>query len=589
MSEISESAFAEKLNQLHESYDEKEHMLLLPFRTPGYHTTLKGGVVHPTIHALNYAVALLDSKDKKNTQRASRILRKVISLQDTDPSHNTYGIWPWFLEEPLSQMSPPDWNWADFCGKQLLQAAIDYTDVLEPDLQELLKAAIIHACKSIMKRDVGPDYTNISLKGTYVTYVAGKHFNEPEILAYAKNRLKILYAYNMENGAFNEYNSPTYTVVAIEEIASMLLHIRDQDALDKIRDLNKMAWGCLAQHFHMPTRQWAGPHYRCYTNLLPKNTLSFIQIGTGGKVRFLTEDDLDVSPSWVRMKLECPEEFYDYFLHPSDERIVSKTFHKGTGTAPDEKEYGYYNNDYVLSSFNRSVFWNQRRPLLAYMSTPEAPVYMQLRLLHDGYDYASGHLTCVQKKGAVLGMVNFFTDGGDTHLHLDRIQNSTITAADLRLRLEFGGAVESVKSVMQTGDAAFEIHTNDLVISINCIEAAFDNNIIRLEQGKDEEKRWVDFILYAGVKRIFRLDAIEKAYAIFTLNIGRKKIIEAGGKETHAEPIPGAFSVQCGDGLVTVTGKLGEENDRESEKITMTVPAGPLPYLKMVAAIKKTP
>ena len=39
----------------------------------------------------------------------SKIIGKVLSLQDTDPSSKTYGIWPWLLEEPLEQMSPPDW------------------------------------------------------------------------------------------------------------------------------------------------------------------------------------------------------------------------------------------------------------------------------------------------------------------------------------------------------------------------------------------------------------------------------------------------------------------------------------------------
>ena len=67
-------------------------------------------------------------------KRAEKILRTVISLQDRNPDSRTYGIWSWFAEEPLDKMSPPDWNWADFCGTQLLQVAIDHKDRLPADL-----------------------------------------------------------------------------------------------------------------------------------------------------------------------------------------------------------------------------------------------------------------------------------------------------------------------------------------------------------------------------------------------------------------------------------------------------------------------
>ena len=76
------------------------------FHSPGYHTTLKGGYVHPTRSSLTYAVALLDSDIEEYRIRAINVLNKVISLQDKDPGSSTYGIRPWFYEEPLDKMSP---------------------------------------------------------------------------------------------------------------------------------------------------------------------------------------------------------------------------------------------------------------------------------------------------------------------------------------------------------------------------------------------------------------------------------------------------------------------------------------------------
>lgn len=103
-------AFLKALSREDERYDPAERMIRRPFSSPGYHTTLKGGYVHPTRDSLNYAVALLDSGQLERLERAEQILRRVIALQDQAPDSRTYGIWSWFLEEPLDKMSPPDWN-----------------------------------------------------------------------------------------------------------------------------------------------------------------------------------------------------------------------------------------------------------------------------------------------------------------------------------------------------------------------------------------------------------------------------------------------------------------------------------------------
>ena len=99
---------------LHKQYDPKERMLQIPFSTPGYHTALKGGMVHPIRQSLDYAVNLLDTENPEFIERAIAILTRIVALQDTDPASPTFGIWSWFLEEPLPQMRPPDFNGADF-------------------------------------------------------------------------------------------------------------------------------------------------------------------------------------------------------------------------------------------------------------------------------------------------------------------------------------------------------------------------------------------------------------------------------------------------------------------------------------------
>ena len=68
--------------------------------------------------------------------RAVAIVDQLLSLQDVDPFSRTYGIWSWYLEEPLSEMAPPDWNWADFCGARLAMILTYHADSLPAELVE---------------------------------------------------------------------------------------------------------------------------------------------------------------------------------------------------------------------------------------------------------------------------------------------------------------------------------------------------------------------------------------------------------------------------------------------------------------------
>src|SRR6266481_85160 len=79
------------LEPLHAQYDSAERSLRKPFSSPGYHTTLTGGEVHPTRESLHYAVALLDTGDETFLPRAKVILRRIIAEQDQDPQSKTYG------------------------------------------------------------------------------------------------------------------------------------------------------------------------------------------------------------------------------------------------------------------------------------------------------------------------------------------------------------------------------------------------------------------------------------------------------------------------------------------------------------------
>ena len=98
------------------------------------------------------------------------------------------------------------------------------------------------------KRNMGPGYTNISIMGTYVTLAAGEYFCMDDLIDYAKRRLRTLHQFNMDHKAFQEYNSPSYTWIVINDLAAMLTYIKDEESRKLVEDLNDLAWGCLAGH-----------------------------------------------------------------------------------------------------------------------------------------------------------------------------------------------------------------------------------------------------------------------------------------------------------------------------------------------------
>jgi hypothetical protein len=502
------------LEPWHARYDPNERMIREPLQSPGYHTTLRSGLVHPTRSSLSYAVALLDTGEEQLSERAGAILRRVIALQDADPASKTYGIWPWFLEEPLAQMSPPDWNWADFCGVQLLQVARDHLERLPADLRAQVTSALLHAARSIQRRNVGPNYTNIAIMGAYVTLVTAELLGIDDLRAYALDRWRRFYEYTRQHGAFTEYNSPTYTVVAIEELGRMRLQARHPEAQRWAEELYGLAWREIALHFHPPTRQWAGPHSRCYETLLGERTLALLQRATAGRVNFgadtprLTEH---------RLPLPCPPELEHYFLTMDGPRDLTQTF---LNADPPLVGATHLEPAFALGSINRGELWNQRRPLLAYWGTSNAPAFFRLRLLRDGYDFAAAQFFSVQRGGDVLAAVNFATDGGNTHLSLDRLKDGVVTVAQLRLRFEFGGAASGVR-IPLPGRATdpIRLRFGDVRWQLVLLRAVFGSEPGRWEATTEGNTSGLDWVLYQGEAKTIRLGELDQAALGFALRL----------------------------------------------------------------------
>lgn len=497
----------------HAQWDPAEQMPKRPFSSPGYHTTLKGGFVHSTRDAFTYAVGLLDTGKPEHLDRACAILRRVIALQDSDPTSKTHGIWSWFLEEPLAKMSPPDFNWADFNGVALLQIARDHRDRLPADLAAAVDASILRACAAIKQRNVGPGYTNIAIMGAYVTLVAGELLSNDEYRTYGLARLTRFHAYTRDNGTFEEYNSPTYTIIALLELSRLKAHVRTPSAQPLIDDLLRHAWQEIATHFHAPTRQWAGPHSRAYRSLYSDGTLALIQRATAGRIDFGVDAP---DREELRLPLHCPPDLEPLFASLTAPRTVTETFIKRSSTVGTT----YLHPQFALGSINRGDLWNQRRPLLAHFGTAAAPGYLQLRFLKNDYDFSSAIFHGTQRAGLVVGAVNLLTNGGDTHVSLDKVKGAKIRARDLRLRFELGGPAAKNAALAVTSPTQATLTAGDLTFHVTLAHARLGDLPGKLTPGQTAHLRYLDVEFYHGPEREFDLAALDEAITAFALSVG---------------------------------------------------------------------
>ena len=269
--------FDSYLRLVENRFDEKASMVTVSWQGPGYHSRIpEGARVHAVVPSLKYALVLLKGSNRALDQRAIDIISKILPLQELDSSLPTYGIWPWLLEEPLSKMSPPDWNWADFCGGILLLVLKDHSGQIPASLKGLIREALGHAAWSIFRRNVLPGYTNICIMGAGIAAATGECLGEPRLVEYGRRRLQSMVRSTEYHESFEEYNSPFYTLVALEELDRILYLVTDSETRRAAEWLHAFGWQMVADHFHPGSGQWAGPHSRSYSDLLTEAAARYL-------------------------------------------------------------------------------------------------------------------------------------------------------------------------------------------------------------------------------------------------------------------------------------------------------------------------
>ena len=529
------------LKDKRERFDEEEGMVArnLENAGAGYHTR-RLGKTHDIKENTGYAAALFLAEQEQEYDRAIKILHRVCDVQDTRKDSKTFGLWSYYLEEDLDHMIAPDYNWANFVGRDLLAICILCKDKLPQDLERNLHQAIRNAAECTVRRNVAADYTNISIMGSLTIIAAGELLQDERLFNIGKERLRKLYEYTKVTTAFSEYNSSAYVVIALQEIARMLVFFKDEECRFMAQELNRYGWAMLASHYNISIGQLTPPQMRSYKDV-DNGTLAWIVWdGTDGKYGYPLQtnaspkDVVDID-SLLYVVPKCPQECFELF--EKKEAFLAHTFYRqntirqcGEDTtiireldSPDLTAYSYKTPYYSMGAFALCDCWNQRRNVMVVWDK-EQPKTFRLRGIHNGYDFCSGMAYTQQDKGQILGHLGLVTDRGSFHYILDKDKSGVYDVQELSFRFELGGNTEGIfiEQVDKEGPGRdFIISDGPMFIRLHIEKWVFDGQ--EREVRLSEDGKAVVLVGYEGPSKRVDTNKLGDTYGVFTLNVEHRE------------------------------------------------------------------
>lgn len=440
--EITERLFSNR----HDEFDEDCGLVGIT-RTEGgvIHTTVTGRV-HNTLSNAEYAQLIFMLYKEEYYERARAVLNRLLEAQDKNPQSRTYGLWSYYFEEDLTQMTDPDYNWAEFIGGPLIYIVKERSECLGDELLSKVKEALRLAAYCCIKRNVGLDYTNVICMSTFTILTIGEIIEDQDVIDRGKKELKKLIDYTRFNGAFSEYNSPCYAKVAVDAISRMIKYFKDDECRKIAEELNVYAWKMIARHYSTVFNEVTPPYTRNYTDLDNLGEIgAFIYLGTDGRYGKAN----DTASTWFLNDIHCPEECYQYFdremwmedvyykknnIRERDEDVtIIRDFE-----SPDLTAYSYKTKDYLFGALQKTELWTQRRTSMVIWNK-ESKRCLKLCGIKNNFDFSSAMAYTALYKNKMLTLLGFSTDHGDKHYILDLFKDGKIKAKKLSFMLKTGG------------------------------------------------------------------------------------------------------------------------------------------------------
>ena len=511
------------------AFDEAEAMVVRDYRhwVGGYHTR-RTGRTHVIRDTADYAAGVLMLGREADYDRAVKGLYRICELQDVREGSGTFGLWPYYLEEDLEHMLAPDYNWSDFIGKDLIGVCLLCREQLPEDLYSRLLTAVRNAMECSIRRNVGEDYTNMSIMGCMTITAAGELLGDERFLEIGKMRLERLYKYTRYNGAFSEYNSSAYVLVAMNEIMRMLAFFRDERCRFIAGELNRYAWEMLASHYNLSIGQLTPPQARAYRDVDNGSLAWTIWQGTGGRYGRLPGEEAfrqgAVSMESLCFPPKCPEELVPLF--EEGERFLAGAYYRRNSLrsedadltiirepdSPDLTAYSWKAPGISMGAFGMCDCWGQRRNVMAVWDR-ERPKYFRLRCIMGDHDFCSGFTWAAQDRNKILGQLGLVTDRGSFHYILDKDKSGCYETDRLYFCFELGGDTGELRIRQEGKD--FLVRDRGVKIRLHVEKWFFDGREAEVKLTGDGKA--VILMGYEGPVKRLDTKKLGDTWGIFTL------------------------------------------------------------------------
>jgi hypothetical protein len=205
------------------------------------------------------AQALLFRNNPGDIEKAQVILNWVLENQYQEPDSKVYGVWKTGVKNDRL-----DQNWREFIGCDLIIIYKKYAELLKPELLDRIKTGLIHAAKGAQIRDVGADYTNISIMSAFLMDFVGSEFDLPDLHIAGLKKAKDIYSLYKKNETFSEFNSPTYYGVTLIGLALWREMASSKELRLMGKDLENALWNEISTLYNPNLKNMPGPYFRAY-------------------------------------------------------------------------------------------------------------------------------------------------------------------------------------------------------------------------------------------------------------------------------------------------------------------------------------
>jgi hypothetical protein len=205
------------------------------------------------------AQALMFRNKTNDTENALVVIRWILKFQHLDETNRNYGIWRTSVANDRL-----DQNWREFIGCDLIIIYHFYKNRIPADLLADIETGLIHAARGAMKRNVGADYTNISIMSAFLMNFVGTEFKQPLLgVAGLKKAKEVVALYNRHE-TFSEYNSPTYYGVTLVALALWRELGISAELKQMGRTLETAFWKEISTFYNANLKNMPAPYFRGY-------------------------------------------------------------------------------------------------------------------------------------------------------------------------------------------------------------------------------------------------------------------------------------------------------------------------------------